>query len=280
MSQIIKSMIANSQGLSLEAKRIAQAQLSPCLRNIDDQTLRRFIGGLLMEAATRLGQKQLSEEIAKVAVQDLERYLREDCTFWSLEEVSMALREGALGNLGTREEVALSSRVVISWIKAFKNGPRKEAVHEIRQKREKIEIEAAREAAEKNDIENIPAMMDLFFELHRTSNVIYIAPHIHGMRVGLFKKTNEQRWSLIDRAMVELKSEILKKKNVMDRDEYRRIDTALSKVVPGDLESVGKEIVRRCRMIELREFYRECLRDNVLPSQRIQSLKQANNETK
>ena len=110
---------------------IVAAKQGQQMSSLDDDDLGAFLRDEVKKALNRLGRKQIDPDVLMIAVEDIANDLRTKYRILTIEEVSIAFREGARRN----EEHLFSSRTLAQWletymkeirIKAFNHTPKPE----------------------------------------------------------------------------------------------------------------------------------------------------------
>ena len=110
---------------------IVAAKQGQQMSSLNDEDLGAFLRDEVKKALNRLGRKQIDPDVLKIAVQDIANDLRTKYRILTIEEVSIAFREGARRN----EEHLFSSRTLAQWlehymkeirVKAFDHSPKPE----------------------------------------------------------------------------------------------------------------------------------------------------------
>ena len=123
------------QGLKIKDPNILEtlkAQMEPRIHNVLPKDLEETVSRILILSMERLGQKNLEPERALVIEQDFLKYLKSRFFNWSLQEVELACRMGALGELGEIQR-HLTSQVLIQWLNEFDKRIRSKASRALNQ---------------------------------------------------------------------------------------------------------------------------------------------------
>ena len=91
---------------------IVAAKQGQQMNSINDDDLGAFLRDEVKKALNRLGRKQIDPDVLKIAVEDIANDLRTKYRVLTLEEVSIAFREGARRN----DEHLFSSRTLAQWL--------------------------------------------------------------------------------------------------------------------------------------------------------------------
>ena len=91
---------------------IVAAKQGQQMNSINDEDLGAFLRDEVKKALNRLGRKQIDPDVLKIAVEDIANDLRTKYRVLTLEEVSIAFREGARRN----DEHLFSSRTLAQWL--------------------------------------------------------------------------------------------------------------------------------------------------------------------
>ena len=110
---------------------IVAAKQGQQMSSLNDDDLGAFLRDEVKKALNRLGRKQIDPDVLKIAVEDIANDLRTKYRILTIEEVSIAFREGARRN----DEHLFSSRTLAQWldhymtairIMAFNHSPKPE----------------------------------------------------------------------------------------------------------------------------------------------------------
>ena len=91
---------------------IVAAKQGQQMSSLNDEDLGAFLRDEVKKALNRLGRKQIDPDVLKIAVEDIANDLRTKYRVLTLEEVSIAFREGARRN----DEHLFSSRTLAQWL--------------------------------------------------------------------------------------------------------------------------------------------------------------------
>lgn len=94
---------------------IVAAKQGQQMSSLDDDDLGAFLRDEVKKALNRLGRKQIDPDVLKIAVEDIANDLRTKYRILTIEEVSIAFREGARRN----EEHLFSSRTLAQWLETY-----------------------------------------------------------------------------------------------------------------------------------------------------------------
>ena len=91
---------------------IVAAKQGQQMSSLNDEDLGAFLRDEVKKALNRLGRKQIDPDVLKIAVEDIANDLRTKYRILTIEEVSIAFREGARRN----DEHLFSSRTLAQWL--------------------------------------------------------------------------------------------------------------------------------------------------------------------
>ena len=94
---------------------IVAAKEGQQMSSLNDDDLGAFLRDEVKKALNRLGRKQIDPDVLKIAVEDIANDLRTKYRILTIEEVSIAFREGARRN----EEHLFSSRTLAQWLETY-----------------------------------------------------------------------------------------------------------------------------------------------------------------
>jgi len=94
---------------------IVAAKQGQQMSSLNDDDLGAFLRDEVKKALNRLGRKQIDPDVLKIAVEDIANDLRTKYRILTIEEVSIAFREGARRN----EEHLFSSRTLAQWLETY-----------------------------------------------------------------------------------------------------------------------------------------------------------------
>lgn len=101
------------------------------VRSLTSSEILEFLSDQIEKVAANLGQKQVGADIISAITTDFPRTLNQSFFNWTREELAEAWRLGSSGQLGG-DEVHLSARNLVSWIKQYDEKHRKPAFKKIR----------------------------------------------------------------------------------------------------------------------------------------------------
>lgn len=96
---------------------IVAAKQGQQMSSLNDNDLGAFLRDEVKKALNRMGRKQIDPDVLKIAVEDIANDLRTKYRILTIEEVSIAFREGARRN----EEHLFSSRTLALWLETYMN---------------------------------------------------------------------------------------------------------------------------------------------------------------
>ena len=94
---------------------IVAAKQGQQMSSLNDDDLGAFLRDEVKKALNRLGRKQIDPDVLKIAVEDIANDLRTKYRILTIEEVSIAFREGARRN----DEHLFSSRTLAQWLETY-----------------------------------------------------------------------------------------------------------------------------------------------------------------
>lgn len=120
----------------LRSKEALEARLQKVIRNETNIALEALVSVECMKAMERLGQNNMDSTRSQIIQEDVLAHLKSKCFNWTANEVVIALRMGALGELGEAPR-HLTSQNMIGWLNSYDTQVRRKATHELKRAAER-----------------------------------------------------------------------------------------------------------------------------------------------
>lgn len=190
--------------LSLTTQEVLKSRENKKIAEYAGHEIDGFIRTLLAETIYRMGLKNLETETLMVITSDLKESFETKYKSWPLDEIRLACKMGALGELPTEKDFGLSSRIIFNWIKVYAETVRTQAMQEISKLKAKQEREmlALPKSESKEDAQ---AFLDFCFAKWKETGFIPIAVYATAEKLELLKLTNDDKLGAMHEALERVK---------------------------------------------------------------------------
>lgn len=165
----------------------------------------KFLAAEIAAACTRVGQKDMPPERYALMKSDLADWIDRRAKNWTPEEISLALKQGALTSPDVKH---ITSPVLIKWLEAYMSETRREAFALIRK------FQQEKRANMSDPKKMTPEESEQFIEnayqryLKDSVRLAWSIVYDHMEKLGHLKLTPDQKRDLIDRAKFEAEKRI------------------------------------------------------------------------
>lgn len=256
-------------------KEILKAQMTPRIHNELPKDIEKTVSRILIITLERLGQKNLEPERALVIENDFVKYLKSRYFNWSLQEVEMACRMGALGELG---EISrhLTSQVLIQWMESFDKKVRAKASRTlnmaIQEHNRTKELGMGEEAAKMTREQKIKFVEEAFDKWLLNESVPGSIIFKQLEELEWIKYSTEKKWELIKESIetLKLKNTALLDNEALRHDARERL-SLLEKVEIGKAKTVPDFLKVESQRMGMELFFIDCHRMEMRPKDLTES---------
>lgn len=246
----------------LQSKEALQARLQKTLRQELTQDLERLVSMECMKAVERIGQNNLEPSRAEIIQEDVMAHLSAKCFNWTANEVVIAFRMGALGELGEPPR-HLTSQIMIQWLYLYDQKIRKKATRDLKDAVSDLKRLEGTEKEEARDItpeEKKSSIADQFERYKQTGTILGASiAYKHLNELKALKLTKEARWDFIAKAIVETTREAKEAlANPITKNTARKRIDQVKAIEIGKASTLPEFIKTRAQEIAVREYFEHC----------------------
>jgi len=197
--------------MSIALRGAAQARLNKRITEEDAKTVADAITVIVMQTFDRIGQKNTSDGVVSVLMEDLIDTAITRYPFLTLMEISLAMKGGACDNLPTKS-FHFTSQVATTWLREWVEGPRRDVTEELMRLRPKTELRLP---------ENTEPLWKNGYKNYCEGRYPYGTPMMYQELVeeGRIMLSSEEKWKYLRRAVEE------------DRREYEAQQHSTNKTI-------------------------------------------------
>lgn len=247
----------------LQAKESLQARLQKTLRNESNANLEKLVAMECLKAQERIGQNNLEPERAEIIQEDVLAHLKSKCFNWTANEVVIALRMGALGELGEAPR-HLTSQNVIGWLNSYDIQVRRKATQELKRASER----ALRASEDKliEEPQNLTleqkkkAILDQYNRFLNGETLLGATQVFKIMtELKILNIPKESRWEYISKAGDVVAQEAKEAAaNPVTRTAARQRLDQIKRIEPGKAGTVPEFIKSRAQELAIVDYFSEC----------------------
>lgn len=254
----------------LRIKEALHARLQKMIRNETDMALEALVSVECMRAMERIGQNNMESDRSQIIQEDVLAHLKSRCFNWTANEIVIALRMGALGELGEPPR-HLTSQNMIGWLNQYDTQVRRKATQELKRASERANRNSEDKLIEEPQNLSLEQKKKLVLDQYNhflnqesilgVSKVFKILTHLKALNVS-----KEDRWEYISKAgdVVAQEAKEAATNPVMRTAARQRLDQ-IKRIEIGKAGTVPEFIKSRAQELAIIDFFKKCKELNVPP---------------